>query len=387
MKVVFLCNEYPPSASGGIGTFTKSLAESLADEGYSVHVVGLYPVDSATKEVAADVEVHRLPRARGASAVILDRLRLARRLSTIGRNSPIDLIEAPDFEGYSALLPPNGPPVVVRLHGSHTYFAAERSATPSRSVSSLEALSLHRANAIVSVSRYTAERTKALFRIERDVEVIHNAIRVSPHLQRKVDYSTKKMALYFGTLAEKKGVLALASAWRAFSAQSPGWILTVVGRDSVHAGRSVRQEMLALLGDAAESVRFSGARPHEELVSSLHEYDFVVLPSFSEAFALAPMEAMVVGVPVIGSSLSSGAELIDDDVDGWLCDPREPSTIVRALSRAAASESDRERIGRSAARKIEGSFSYSGFIQRNQEFYEAVSRRALSQRRSRRGWA
>ena len=56
--------------------------------------------------------------------------------------------------------------------------------------------------------------------------------------------------------------------------------------------------MLRLLGDAVSSVDFVGYMPNEQVLSRLMAFDFAVLPSFSEAFALAPMEAMALGLPV-----------------------------------------------------------------------------------------
>ena len=40
MKIVYICNEYPPKISGGIGVFTKLMAERLAAEGHEIIVFG-----------------------------------------------------------------------------------------------------------------------------------------------------------------------------------------------------------------------------------------------------------------------------------------------------------------------------------------------------------
>jgi glycosyltransferase involved in cell wall biosynthesis len=56
-----------------------------------------------------------------------------------------------------------------------------------------------------------------------------------------------------------------------------------------------------------------------------------VFPSFSECFALAPMEAMAVGCPVIYTTRSSGSELITDGVDGWLADPDDVNALAEKI--------------------------------------------------------
>lgn len=79
---------------------------------------------------------------------------------------------------------------------------------------------------------------------------------------------------------------------------------------------------------------------------------------------------MAIGLPVIISSLSSGPELVNDGIDGWLCDPREPNTLLNAMNKAAESEIKRESIARAAKRKIKDKFDFNRFIKENIVFYE-----------------
>lgn len=375
MNIVFLCSEYPPAVTGGIGTFTRGLAEALASRGNEVHVVGLYEADATVREHVNKVHVVRLAAVRGRMALIANRVRIWRELRRIHRTAGrIDILEAPDFEGVATGLPRCSRARVVRLHGSHRYFAAERQVRHSVSVSLFEKLALRQADAIVSVSDYTAHRTRDLFGLSSAIRTIHNAVNVPERFTRKDDYREARQVVYFGTLAEKKGVLPLAEAWRIFVERNPGWKLTVIGRDTEVAGASMKAQMVRLLGDAVSTVNFSEFMPNEQVLGHLPTFDFAVLPSFSEAFALAPIEAMALGLPVVYSSLSSGRELVTDDVDGWLCDPRCVDDLVQTITRAASSPADRERIGRNARAKAEQQFGYQRFVQRNLDFYDELLR-------------
>ena len=370
MKICFVCNEYPPAPAGGIGTFTRALAEALVSRGHDVWVAG--HGDRFDEQRQGGVRVVRFPAGKGRFGPVADRARLHRALRAIGTDGRIDVLEAPDFEGPSAFVPRCARAHVVRLHGSHRYFSDERGIAPSRSVSFLEKAALRQADAIVSVSDYTARHTRDLFGLKTPITTIHNAVRVDPSLARKQDYSASKRIVYFGTLAEKKGVLALAEAWRRFSPAHPGWCLELIGRDSQFAGGSVRQAAIERMGEAASSARFPGPLAHDELLRALHGFDFAVLPSYSEAFALAPMEAMALGLPVVFSSMSSGPELIEHGVDGWLCDPRDVQSVLSALEAAAADAGERARIAATARAKVETEFAYDAFVQRNIDFYEQV---------------
>lgn len=302
----------------------------------------------------------------------MDRLTLHRAIARIAAQGEIDIIEAPDFEAPSAFLPRQSRKRVVRLHGSHVYFSHERDQAPSRSIGLLEKAALKQADDWVSVSEYTARRTQELFGVNRPIHVVHNAANVPGHFPRKTDYATDRRVVYFGTLAEKKGMFALARAWRVFQESHPDWTLTLFGRDSLHQGRSVQTQMVELLGPVLGSVEFRGPISNQELLDILPDYDFAVLPSFSEAFAMAPMEAMALGVPVVFTALSSGPELIEHGVDGWLANPRDPSQLARLLAEVASDGARRERVGRAGQMKIAQRFSLVDFIDRNLAVYREI---------------
>lgn len=372
MKLVYLCDEYPPAPTGGIGTFTRGLARAMVRHGHEVHVVGHHSQQAESQEVDQGVQVWRLPAHCGAFAPLRRRWATHRALRAIAEGGSIDILEAPDFEGSSAFLPRCSRGRVVRLHGSHRYFSDERNAAHSRSVAFFEQHALRAADAIVSVSDYTAGRTRALFSLDRSIMVIHNAVDVPDSFARKSDYRAGKRIVYFGTLAEKKGVLALAEAWRRFHPEFPDWKLVLLGRDASHQGRSVKAMMVERMAEAAAAAEFAGPLDHSDMLRQLSGFDFAVLPSYSEAFALAPMEAMALGLPVIISCMSSGPELVSDGVDGWLCDPREVASVYQAMQRAASDQAAREQVAARALAKIETTFSYPAFVDKNLAFYQTV---------------
>ncbi|AEX20721.1 glycosyltransferase family 4 protein [Vibrio sp. EJY3] len=371
LNIVYICNEYPPSATGGIGIFTQKLAESLATKGNKITVVGLYQDCIEEKhEKINGVKVIRLPAKGGRLGLFNDRYNLYKTLKQLSIKKNIDIIECPDFEATLAFVPKVAKHMLTRLHGSHTYFSAERNVEASNVVKFCEARQLKTSHKVVSVSRYTAEVTRDLFSLKVLPDVIYNSVDVTRFTQHiKQDYSTRKKAIYFGTLVEKKGIYPLAFAWKQFQSNNPDWTLTVIGKDAKEGGKSNKIRMQKLLGDASVSVNFIEHMPNEELVSSLKEYDFCVLPSFSEAFALAPMEAMAAGLPTIVSSMSSGPELVKHGIDGWLCDPQDTATVLNALNLAAASEETREKVGQAGQRKINEYFSFDDFVQNNINYY------------------
>lgn len=359
-------------AAGGIGVLLKGLCEQLALRSHDVHVVGCYAISEAITDCLNGVQVHRLPGRFGWAGLILDRVSLYRKISKIAKEEAIDIIEAPDFEAPSALLPRQSRVRLVRLHGSHVYFSHERNVSPSRSISMLEKVALRQSDAWISVSNYTAQETKSLFGLVKSIHIVNNAAHVPKEAPRKSDYAQRRKIVFFGTLAEKKGVFSLVKAWRIFLTSHPGWRLNVIGRDGVYEKRSVREQMDEILGDASDTVNFMGSIPNEDLLLRLAEFDFAILPSFSETFAIAPMEAMALGVPVIGSVLSSGPELINHGLDGWLADPRDHEQMADLLSEVADDPVNRERVGRAGRAKVEKYLSHGAFVDKNIKVYRKL---------------
>jgi glycosyltransferase involved in cell wall biosynthesis len=105
----------------------------------------------------------------------------------------------------------------------------------------------------------------------------------------------------------------------------------------------------------------------------LHEMQaaqVAVLPSFAEAFALAPLEAMAAGCATIGSSLGSGPELIEDGVDGMTVDPNEPRQIAQAVLRLRADPAWARQVAARGYEKVASRFSHATTLGANLAFFE-----------------
>jgi glycosyltransferase involved in cell wall biosynthesis len=78
-------------------------------------------------------------------------------------------------------------------------------------------------------------------------------------------------------------------------------------------------------------VTFKGFQSN--ITSFLEEADLYVLPSFSEGFPNALVEAMYNGLPCVATKIGGASEIIEDGTNGYLIDPHDSGHIYTILER------------------------------------------------------
>lgn len=126
--------------------------------------------------------------------------------------------------------------------------------------------------------------------------------------------------------------------------------------------------------------------PRDELVAVLAHATVFVCPSVYEPLGIVNLEAMAVGLPVVGTATGGIPEVVDDGVTGWLVPieqlqdgtgtPVDPDRFVAdlgaALAQAVADPERAARFGVAARRRVEDHFSWRAIGERTLEVYRAV---------------
>ncbi|MBD7952230.1 glycogen synthase [Oerskovia rustica] len=126
--------------------------------------------------------------------------------------------------------------------------------------------------------------------------------------------------------------------------------------------------------------------PREELVAVLAASTVFVCPSVYEPLGIVNLEAMAVGLPVVGSATGGIPEVIDDGVTGHLVPieqvddgtgtPVDPDRFVADLAAAlvtVVSDPERAReMGRAARTRVEDHFAWDAIADRTLEVYRSV---------------
>ena len=176
------------------------------------------------------------------------------------------------------------------------------------------------ADRVIAVSHHTRDRILGEYGIAPDkVEVVHNAV---PHRGRRRDAPAaaarrqgSQQVLFLGRLTHQKGP--------EYFVQAAARVLSVMPRVTfIMAGTG---EMLPALVEEVSRLRlgrhfrFTGFLRGAEVEALFAAADLYVMPSVSEPFGLAPLEAMAHDVPVIVSREAGVCEVLRHalKVDFW----------------------------------------------------------------------
>lgn len=99
-----------------------------------------------------------------------------------------------------------------------------------------------------------------------------------------------------------------------------------------------------------DRIIFEGIR--EDIPDLLQAMDIFVLPSLSEGFPLAAMEAMASGRPVVCSQVGGLAELVSHEETGLLVPPADPACLAEAVLRLLADPAFGRRLADRARVKV-----------------------------------
>lgn len=165
----------------------------------------------------------------------------------------------------------------------------------------------------------------------------------------------KRRIVFMARLHPKKGLDLLVPAWARLKKLHADWELIIAGPDE--DGYRATVESLVRSLDLGSCVSFVGSVSGPSKNQLLKSADLFILPSYSEGFPVAVLEAMACRVPVIGTEGCNFSEL-QSEGGGWLCAATVDS-VHQALEEALqCSDAERKQRGQTARRLIEKRYAW-----------------------------
>jgi glycosyltransferase involved in cell wall biosynthesis len=233
-------------------------------------------------------------------------------------------------------------------------------------ITHIERNCLKKADAITTVSQYTAQCAKNIFEID-NIHVIYNGIDSDIFYPDTLINPIKK---------------------------NQPFKLIFVGSNSIRKGFDLLPKIMRLLGDDFQLFYTSNAEQYQplptnmiqlppqetaqDLADTYRAMDALIFPSRLEGFGLVVAEAMACGLPVVIADSSALTELVDHGETGFLCAKDDVDAFVEAVRQLAGDEAQRKKIASAAQQHVEQHLRVDKMV----EHYIDVYRKVLSNHQS-----
>lgn len=174
-------------------------------------------------------------------------------------------------------------------------------------------------------------------------------------------------------LRPEKNIALLLAAFARL--RRPDVRLAIVGGGPLESG--LRQQARTLGIEAA--CHFEPAR--SDVADWFRGFDVFVLPSLSESFPNALLEAMACGCASVATRVGGVPELLEDGRDGRLISSGDESTLVAVLEQMLTDDAGRRRLGEAAATRAARQFPMPVHARRIEAYYEGLLAAAASANR------
>ena len=378
MKIAFLTPEFPHpkmGLSGGIGTSILNLSKGLTQIGHQVFVL-VYGQKEDEVFVENDITYYKIKnvKLKGFSRLLTQK-KIEKLINNLVKKNQLELVEAPDWTGITSNIKPKCP-VVIRLNGSDTYFCH----LDNRPVKFLnkfhEKTALQKANALLSVSQYTADVTKQLFSLNRNFEIIPNSIDLDKFSKNISVNEQENTILYFGTLIRKKGAFELPLIFNEVYKLNKQAKLILIGRDAsdiITKNISTWELMKPLFNeDALQQITYLGSVSYDKINEYISSSTVCVFPTFAEALPLSWIEAMAMQKAIVASNIGWATEVIDDSINGFLVNPKDHKNYALKIIELFENKPLRHQFGSEARKKVAQKFSIEIVAKQSADFYKKI---------------
>lgn len=317
LKIGIVC--YP--TYGGSGVVATELGKALAGRGHQIHFIS-YALPMRLDSYEGNIFYHEVEMSSYPLFEFpLYTPALASKIVEVAQFEQLDIVHAHyaiphATSAYLARQILGGTlKVITTLHGTDiTLVGLEPSFL------SVMKFSIEQSDGVTAVSRFLKEKTLTNYGIDKDIRVIPNFVDTDKY--RRVECTQvrerfappeEKILIHVSNFRAVKRVADVIRIFDEVQKKVPAHlILAGDGPD-----RSVCELLVRELG-IQDKVRFLGKQT--ELVRILSAADLMLMPSQSESFGLAALEAMACGVPVISSSVGGLPELQVHGQTGYIAE-------------------------------------------------------------------
>lgn len=366
-KIGIVC--YP--TLGGSGVVATELGIELAEKGYEIHFISttlpfrlkkLYPNIYFHEVEVANYPVFKHPPYD---------LSLANKITEVINREKLDLIHAhyavphAICSIFAKQMARKDVKIVTTLHGTDiTILGIDRS------LNEMIRYAIEESDAVTAVSNSLKDQTIDVFNLERDIEVIYNFIKPVQNefnqtfeLKKQLGIkSSEKVLIHISNFREVKRVDDVVKVFSIVNKQIPAKLLLVGDGPEYKNVYDLVHQM-----EIQDQVIFLGRQDniHDLIAIS----DLKLLLSSKESFGLVLLEAMVGGIPCIGTNTGGIPEVITDGVDGYICNIGDVEEIANKAITLLTNDQLRESFSINAKKNVLSKFHANQIVKKYEDLY------------------
>lgn len=227
---------------------------------------------------------------------------------------------------------------------------------------------------VIAISQQVKEHLIKDFKLaNQDITVINNGIDVDRFkagtLRPKIEIKKNLVSGdgpvigIIARLSDVKGHRYLIEAMKMVLDKEASAQLLIIGEGKM------QQELVQLVNKLGINKSVFFIPEISDTREALAAMDIFVMPSLQEGLGLALMEAMSVGLAVIGSNIGGIKTLIQDGYNGLLVEPANSQNLTKALLALLSDPIKRDNLGLQAQRFIQQNFSQDKMITETEKEY------------------
>ncbi|MFY0675485.1 MAG: N-acetyl-alpha-D-glucosaminyl L-malate synthase BshA [Bacteroidia bacterium] len=320
LRIGIVC--YP--TYGGSGVVATELGLALAAKGHSIHFISYRQPERLSRHYNENISVHEV---RPQNYPLFEfppyELTLIGKMLEVVKFENLDVLHVHyaiphAFSAYNAklILKNEGIdiPVITTLHGTDVTLVGK-----DNSVAPVVKYSMEQSDYLTAVSDFLVDETRQYFQITKDIEVIPNFIDFEKfskkqfgHFKTSIAPNNEKIIVHVSNFRKVKRVQDVIKSFKLINVKTPSKLLLV--GDGPERGN---MEALCRSMGLCDEIRFIGKLSAVEDILSIA--DLFMLPSETESFGLAALEAMACECPVISTNVGGFPEINIHGETGYMC--------------------------------------------------------------------
>ena len=379
MKIGITC--YP--VYGGSGVVATELGKALAARGHCIHFIA-YSIPFRLGHVHENIRFHEVnvntyplfeypPYTLNLTSKMVDTVKYED-LDILHMHYAIPHATSAVLARQILALEGIRIPIVTTLHGTDiTIVGQDPSFAP------VVNYSINQSDGVTAVSEYLKRETLASGDIKSQIEVIPNFIDTNRfrrlekgHFKQALCPNGEKLLVHVSNFRPVKRSVEVVNVFHRLHSEGYPVKLLLVGDgpDRVAAEHTAREF------GVYDDVRFLGKQePVEEILSIA---DIFLMPSGSETFGLAALEAMSCSVPVVASDIGGLPELVIDGETGFLCPLGDIDAFTQRTKQLLDNPELQQKMAQASRDRAVNHFDNDIIIPHYESYYESVRDSVLS---------